>query len=606
MRESAPALATIARYNASLMTTHTRTRIFRRLAAGALALIVLGALLALDLANRGLAWQFFWSQTGEETPLAQVRGMVEWAGNLTRPQPQPDPLIPIQHAGVNPYGVNTFLNQEVEVEKVEAQLRMIAEAGFGWIRQEFPWQDIEIHGRGDFEDRRNVEAVGVIDAWAKYDRIVDLAEQYGIQIQARISAPPAWSRAEVDLLGLGPPDDFQDYVSFAVAVAERYRGRLRYFQIWNEPNIYPEWGTLPDGAHKPVDPAAYAQMLCRTHDALKALDPQIVVISAAMAPTSALTDRDLNDFVYWQRLYDAGAGACFDVLSMQGYGLNSGPTDRRMRPTTVTFARNLYIRDLMVANGDAHKPIWISEAAWNYVPTREEAPDIAEPREAYGQVTPEEAARYMPLAYQRAQAEWPWVGVMNYWFFTLPDQSRINESFYYFRLVDTDYNPDTGRFTPMPVYDALKAYITEGTPTLYQGVHQADAHWAIMLDTREDCPPQTVAQDDAGFGQAAQTCAATFTAYGTDVLIRWQGTALSITGDGSTQTVTAAQPGWQTTQIASRLLPTTFTLSLRADAPFTLDTVTVLDRTFENVFPLAGVGVALLLALAALIVWERR
>ena len=32
---------------------------------------------------------------------------------------------------------------------------MAAQAGFKWLRQEFPWEDIEIHGKGDYEDRRH-------------------------------------------------------------------------------------------------------------------------------------------------------------------------------------------------------------------------------------------------------------------------------------------------------------------------------------------------------------------------------------------------------------------------------------------------------------------
>lgn len=577
----------------------TKTHLFRTFAALVIVLAVLGVLLVLDLANHGLAWQFFWSQTGEEEPLAQVRGMVEWAGNLTRLQPKPDPLVPINHRGDVTYGVNTFLNQEVEAAKVEAQLRMISEAGIRWIRQEFPWQDIEVDGRGQFTDSRNVDAIGVVDAWLKYDRIVDLAEKYDIKIQARLSAPPAWSRAEVDLLGLGPPDDFQDFVNFATAVAERYQGRVQHFQIWNEPNIFPEWGSTPDGAHKPVNPEAYTEMLCRTYDALKQIDPEIVVISAAMAPTNELNERNLNDFIYWQRMYDAGAGNCFDVLSMQGYGLNSGPTDRRMRPITVTFARNLYIRDLMVANGDTHKPIWISEVAWNYSPTEAEHPEPIEAREAYGQVTPDQAARYITLGYQRALEEWPWVGVMNYWYFTLPDQSRKGESFYYFRMVDTDYNAETGSFTPMPVYTAMKDYITTQTPTLYQGVHQADDHWAISADNT-----QIIHTDTAQFGKALETDNTNFTVRGTDVVIRWKGEGDPITVEigGETQTFAAdAGTGWHTTQIFSAWTPQTQQIRLWSNTPFLLDSVTVADRTFEHVYPVVGVSVVIFLLLLCLL-----
>lgn len=585
--------------------TSKPSRFIKYVLGGAIVLAVLGALLALDLGSRGLVWQFFWSQTGEEEPLAQVRGIVEWTGNLIRPQPQPDPFLPMQHSGVNPYGVNTFLNQEVETAKVEAQLKMISEAGIRWIRQEFPWQDIEVDGRGQFTDSRNdMDGDGQADtipAWDKYDRIVALAEQYDIEIQARLSAPPAWSRAEVDALGLGPPDDYQDFVNFAVAVAEHYQGRLRYFQIWNEPNIYPEWGTLPDQTHKPISPEGYTELLCRTYDALKALDPEIVVISAAMAPTSDLTDRDMNDFVYWERMYDAGAGACFDVLSMQGYGLNSGPTDRRMRPTNVTFARNLYIRDLMVANGDAHKPIWISETAWNYVPTREEAPDIAEPRDQYGQVTPEQAADYMVRGYQRALEEWPWIGVINYWYFTQPDDRNINQPLYYFRMVDTDYTPERGTFTPMPVYTALKTYITAQQPTLYQGVNQAEDHWAITLAP----DAKSVESDGAQFDHAAQTTEITFTFYGNWVGLRLHGTPenmqISVDGESVPFAADSEREGWHMVPVFTSTLPETHTLNITADVPFLVDSVMVADRTFEQVYPVFAVGAGLLLVFSG--VW---
>ena len=421
----------------------------RRLALSvAVALVsVAGAAAALDLAQQGAIWRALWNLTGEEQPLAQARGLVEYLGNFTRRQPQLDASRRPALADVNPYGVNTFLQLEVEPAKRERQVQMIAEAGFHWLRQEFPWEDIEIHGRGDFIDRRNdLDGDGEadpVDAWAKYDQIVALAAQYGLEIIARLSNPPAWSRADGDARGtFAPPDDLADFARFATAVAERYKGRLRVFQVWNEPNIYPEWG------EQRVDPEAYTELLCAAYDALKAVDPEIVVVSGALAPTVALDWRDVSDLIFLQRMYDAGAGACFDVLAMQGYGLNSGPTDRRMRPTTVNYGRNQYLREIMVLNGDADKAIWLSEMNWNPVPE-----DLPHPgRDNYGRVTVDRQTRWVPLAYERARAEWPWVGVINFWFFKLPSDAVKDQPWYYFRMVEPD-------FTPLPVYDAMRAYI---------------------------------------------------------------------------------------------------------------------------------------------------
>jgi hypothetical protein len=441
----------------------------RVLIAVVAVLIGVVGLVALDLSRQGTVWRALWNLTGEEESLAQVRGLVECLSNFTRRQPQLDRFTSVAHAEVNPYGINTFLQQEVEPAKRERQMRMIAEAGFHWLRQEFPWEDIEIHARGDFTDRRNdLDGDGrpdAVDAWVKYDHIVSLAEQYGLEIIARLSNPPAWSRAAGDAVGhFAPPDDLADFARYAATVARRYRGRVRYFQVWNEPNIYPEWG------EQPVDPDAYTRLLCAAYDALKGVDPDIVVISGALAPTVALDWRDLNDFIFLQRMYDAGAGACFDVLAMQGYGLNSGPTDRRMCPTTVNYGRNQYLREIMVANGDAHKAIWLSEMNWNPVPE-----DLPHPgRDNYGRVTEEQQARWVPLAYQRAQQEWPWVGVISFWFFKLPSEAERGQPWYYFRMVEPD-------FTPLPIYDAMRDYIASHSPVMYPGRHQAD-HWAATWE----------------------------------------------------------------------------------------------------------------------------
>ena len=78
---------------------------------------------------------------------------------------------------------------------------MIAAAGFHWIRQEFPWEDIEVHGKGDFQDRRTEP---YRSAWDKYDHIVTWRRPTGLELIVRLSNPPAWSRAAGNEGGTGP------------------------------------------------------------------------------------------------------------------------------------------------------------------------------------------------------------------------------------------------------------------------------------------------------------------------------------------------------------------------------------------------------------------
>jgi hypothetical protein len=86
------------------------------------------------------------------------------------------------------------------------------------------------------------------------------------------------------------------------------------------------------------------------------------------------------------------------------------------------------------------------------------------------------------LAYERAQAEWPYVGVVSFWFFKPASDADANQAYYYFRMLEPD-------FTPLPVYSTMKAYANQ-PPRMYVGTHQED-HWAVTwqgewLDRHDD------------------------------------------------------------------------------------------------------------------------
>ncbi len=434
--------------------------------------LAIALFIPIPLLTLALVLAIFWRTnalyyvTGEEDFAAQLKGLSDLAADRMRPRVHTAPEIPAAHSGVNPFGVNVFLEQEPDPAVRERAVRMARAAGFHWLRQEFPWEDIEIHGKGDFQDRRHEP---YRSAWEKYDHIVDLAEKYDMELIVRVSNPPAWSRAQGNEVGsYAPPDNYQDFADFVYALVSRYKGRVRYYQLWNEPNIYPEWGNYA------ISPEDYARLLCLAADAARRADPNVVIINGAMASTIVLDPaaeppgNALNDFLFMQRLYDAGAADCFDIVAMQGYGLWSGPTDRRMNPRVLNFSRPLFMRDLMVANGDAHKPIWISEMNWNAVP--DEVPD-----KRFGQVTPEQQARYLVEAYERIQKEWPWLGVANVWYLKRPTDQWKQEGKpeYYFRLLEPD-------FTTTPAYEALKAYAPAQAqaPIMHPGAHPPD-HWAI-------------------------------------------------------------------------------------------------------------------------------
>ena len=406
------------------------------------SLLLIGGL-ALFVAQMPAARAWLWQQTGEEVFASQLKGATDLAADLLRPRLDMAADVPMDHSGLNPFGINVFLEQEVEPAKRELAVQMASEAGFRWLRQEFTWEDIEIHGKDDFEDRRHEPHQS---SWQKYDHIVELAQQYEMGLIIRLSNPPAWAREQGDEVGTkAPPDDVQDFADFVSTVVTRYQGQARYYQLWNEPNVYPEWGNYP------ISPEDYVQLLIAGAEAARAADPNVVIIAGALASTIDLQPaaspgvNNLNDLIFLQRMYDAGAAPYFDIMAMQGYGLYSGPTDRRMHPRVINVSRHRFIRDLMVKNGDAHKPIWLAEMNWNA------APEDVDPR--YGRVTLEKQAQYLPELYHQIIEEWPWIGVANTWYLKRAtdvwEANKQPEG--YFRLLRPD-------FTPLPVYDQMQEF----------------------------------------------------------------------------------------------------------------------------------------------------
>ncbi|MGE5138738.1 MAG: cellulase family glycosylhydrolase [Rudaea sp.] len=408
--------------------------------------------------------------TGEEDTSYQFRGLAIQTLALFQPHPDTADFASMANTDLPPFGINTFLEQEVEESKVTQSLQLIHDAGFRFIRQEFPWEDIEKPGKGQFWDAKYNHST-----WDKYDRIVEIAGEYGIQVVARLDHPPNWTRHDGAARGnFAPPDNYQDYGDFVSALVSRYKGKVKYYQLWNEPNICCEWG------NQPVNAADYTRLLKIGYAAVKKADPNAVVISAGLAPTKEMTARDLSDTVFLQQMYDAGARGSFDVLGVQDYGLFTGPGDRRLEWDRMNFSRPLMIRGIMVKNGDADKPIWAMEVGWNVLPASFKDT-------TYGRVSEEQQARYAVQAYTRAQEEWPWMGPMMYWFFRRVNDSEMNQAWYYYRMFEPD-------FTPHPVYAALKDYIA-GANWLGIGWHQ-ESDWA--LDYGGDWKPDVADEAAAG------------------------------------------------------------------------------------------------------------
>ncbi len=335
----------------------------------------------------------------------------------------------IANTDVNPFGANVFLSQEVEDWKVEKTLRMAQEAGLGWIKQQFAWEEIEPE-KGQF-----LVPGTLASSWAKYDKIVDMAGKYGLQIIARIDRPPSWARPAATS-GRGPIDNYGDYGDFINTFVSRYSGRIRYIQVWNEPNLWYEWGGVEPSARD------YVALLRLAYRRAKEADPNVHITSAPLAPTLERSVRATSDLDYLQQMYDEGAKNYFDILAANAFG-QALPPDDPPDPNVLNFQRVVLLRGVMERNGDAAKAVWINEFGWNAAPA-----DFTADKLIWQRVTEQTQSDYTIRGLQIAR-QWDWIGVICIWYLRHVGAIRPDNAEYYFRMVDVD-------FTPRLVYRAVK------------------------------------------------------------------------------------------------------------------------------------------------------
>jgi len=293
----------------------------------------------------------------------------------------------IPQAAVYPFGVNVSL-ERYEGQELDQALTMISDGGYRWVRQRFPWSEIE-QERGRYN-------------WETWDRIVEGAGTHDLDVIAVLETSPAWARAPMDAdVPEAPPRDFADYEYFVTTFVTRYRDQIDHFQIWDEPNLYPHWG------ERYIDPAAYTHLLQGAYGAVKEANPEALVLTAGLAPNVEEGGRYMSDVRFLQKMYEAGAKGYFDILAVKPYGMWYEPSDRRVSPQETNFSRPILLRDVMLSHGDGGKAIWAVEFGWCALPPSwngEPAPWTSDTEEVQSRRTVE--------AIERARNEWPWMGML--------------------------------------------------------------------------------------------------------------------------------------------------------------------------------------------------
>ena len=269
---------------------------------------------------------------------------------------QSPPCGTLEHfqPGSNLYGWtggNTFEEQDQEVAALK-------EAGAQWVRVNVVWYAVEPNQKG------------VYDTWllSMYDHLMARLAENGIKVIFVTADTPYWASADTNKYtdGTGQhwsqkykPSNFNDLADYYVFLRNRYASTGPHvFEIWNEENHSSFW---PSG----VDATNYVSMLQTCYNAIKAADPEAIVLNGGLTDGSNTTN-------FMATMYAAGAKPYFDAWSQHTY---------QRTPQYETIVSK--VRNIMVANGDAAKKVWMTEWGWVTYTNTADASAVSYDRQAH-------------------------------------------------------------------------------------------------------------------------------------------------------------------------------------------------------------------------------
>ncbi|MGB9130170.1 MAG: hypothetical protein WCB97_11010 [Thiobacillus sp.] len=202
------------------------------------------------------------------------------------------------------------------------------------------------------------------NAWdfKRLDTLVALAESYSIEPVLTLGITPRWAASrpnEPFVYGYGgnsPPRDMRDWEDYVRTVATRYKGRIQYYELWNEPTfdeIDKGRGFYAGSVQTMVELGRIA------HRVIREIDPQNKLVAPGFTDLGGRLDMYLS----------RGGRDITDVVAHHFY-----PQKPERMPEHIGL-----IRGVMAKHGLSHLPLWNTETGY-WLPLANETPNPNWPR----------------------------------------------------------------------------------------------------------------------------------------------------------------------------------------------------------------------------------
>jgi len=176
--------------------------------------------------------------------------------------------------------------------------------------------------------------------WTVMDKDVANARRHSAQFLFTLGLTPQWAAPSQPNTYAGVanvPDNINDYKVFVSTVANRYKGRIQSYEVWNEPD---------NSQFCTGTPAQVARLEGSLAQAVRPADP------AARICTPPISATALGSVQWFDAYLAAGGGRQADVISYHLYN----------DPAEADIASIKIIRSVLASYGLDKKPIWNTEA----------------------------------------------------------------------------------------------------------------------------------------------------------------------------------------------------------------------------------------------------
>jgi len=249
------------------------------------------------------------------------------------------PFLGISLTAVNisdsPYGVNVHLSADAVLGKANS-------IGIKWIRVDIIWRDIEVN---------NLNYL-----YGSVDRVINYAHKNGLSILGVMAYSPVWTNASKKYTL--PPDDVALWRRFVEKTVNRYKDRVKYWSIWNEPNL-----DLFFSAGKDV---FVSKIFVPAAQVIKAVDPGAFIVGPDLAHKTSQG----QEWYFWLKYILDNAGQYIDVIAHHIYNDQSVVYLFELLEKGDTLIPS--VNKIVEEAGHGHKPFWLTETGWSTYKVSEE------------------------------------------------------------------------------------------------------------------------------------------------------------------------------------------------------------------------------------------